>query len=83
MLRASSRPSSGAQQQHCYHHAPTVKSEATTAVVEFLMMGVRMPVICWAIYKCQVINLRNCCIWLVDVFDLCDDARTCKFYIYL
>jgi len=27
-------------QQHRYHHAPTVKSEATTAVVEFLMMGV-------------------------------------------
>jgi len=30
-------------QQHCYHHAPTVKPEAATAVVELLMMGVRMP----------------------------------------
>ena len=30
-------------QQHCYHHAPTVKPEAATAVVEFLMMGVRTP----------------------------------------
>ena len=29
-------------QQHCYHHAPTVKPEAATAVVELLMMGVRM-----------------------------------------
>jgi len=28
-------------QQHCYHHAPTVKPEAATAVVELLMMGVR------------------------------------------
>jgi len=30
-------------QQHCYHHAPTVKPEAATAVVELMMMGVRMP----------------------------------------
>jgi hypothetical protein len=28
-------------QQHCYHHAPTVKPEAATAVVELLRMGVR------------------------------------------
>ena len=72
MFRASSRPSSEAQQlqwqplvlplergvgrggadrpdndqQHCYHHAPTVKSEAATAVVELLMMGVRTPKAC-------------------------------------
>jgi len=30
-------------QQHCYHHAPTVKPEAATAVVELLMTGARMP----------------------------------------
>ena len=58
MFRASSRPSSGAQQlqqqplvlplepdhdqQHCYHHSPTVKPEAATAV-ELLMLGVRTP----------------------------------------
>jgi hypothetical protein len=76
MFRASSRPSSGAQQlqaqplllllerggssavgrgrasqpnhdqQHCYHHAPTVKPEAAFAVVELLMMGIRMPETC-------------------------------------
>jgi hypothetical protein len=28
-------------QQHCYHQAATVKSEAATAVVELLMTGVR------------------------------------------
>jgi hypothetical protein len=28
-------------QQHCCHHAPKVKPEVATAVVEFLMMGVR------------------------------------------
>jgi len=37
----ASRPNH--DQQHCYHHAPTVKPEAATAVVELLMMGVRAP----------------------------------------
>jgi hypothetical protein len=56
-------------QQYCYHHAPTVKPEIATAVVELLMMGVRTPKTRWAVHtsKCQVINLRNCCIWLVDL----------------
>jgi len=33
-------------QQHCYHHAPTVQPEAATAVVELLIMGVRTPETC-------------------------------------
>jgi hypothetical protein len=33
-------------QQHCYHHAPTLKPEAVTAVVELLMVGVRTPETC-------------------------------------
>jgi hypothetical protein len=33
-------------QQHCYHHAPKVKPEAATAVVNLLMMGVRTPETC-------------------------------------
>jgi hypothetical protein len=33
-------------QQHCYHHALTVKPKAATAVGELLMMGVRMPETC-------------------------------------
>jgi len=33
-------------QQHCYHHAPTVKPEAATAVVVLLKMGVRTPKTC-------------------------------------
>jgi hypothetical protein len=34
-------------------------------------MGVRTPVICWAVHtrKRQVINSRNCCICLVDLFE--------------
>jgi hypothetical protein len=34
------------EQQHCYHHAPTIKPEAATAVVELLKMGVRTPKTC-------------------------------------
>jgi hypothetical protein len=28
-------------QQHCYRHAPKVKAEAATILVDLLMMGVR------------------------------------------
>jgi hypothetical protein len=57
-------PAGRPNQQHCYHHAPTVRPEAATAVVELLMMGVRTPETCRAVHtiKRQVINLRNCCI---------------------
>jgi hypothetical protein len=33
-------------QQHCYHHAKTVKPEAATAVVVLLMIDVRTPETC-------------------------------------
>jgi hypothetical protein len=33
-------------QQHSYHPAPKLKPEAAAAVVEFLMMGMRMPETC-------------------------------------
>jgi hypothetical protein len=33
-------------QQHCYHHTPTVKLEAASVVVELLMMNVRTPETC-------------------------------------
>jgi hypothetical protein len=33
-------------QQHCYHHVPTVKPEAATAVDRLLMMDKRMPETC-------------------------------------
>ena len=45
------------------------KPQAATAVAELLMMGMRMPETCWTVFKQQVINLRNCCIWLVDSFE--------------
>jgi hypothetical protein len=46
-------------QQHCYYHAPKLKPEAATKVVELLMMGVRAPeTFCFA-NKHLVINWRN------------------------
>jgi len=45
------------------------KPEAATAVIELLMMGMRMPETCWAVFKRQAINLRNYCVWLVDSFE--------------
>ena len=44
-------------QQHCYHHATTVRPEAATAVVELLMTDMRMPETCWAVFERQTINL--------------------------
>jgi hypothetical protein len=47
------------EQQHVYHHDTKVKQEATTAVVEFLMMGVRTPETCWAVNKRQDSELEK------------------------
>jgi hypothetical protein len=35
--------------QHCYHHAPKIKPEAATVVVELLMMGVRTSETWWTV----------------------------------
>ena len=74
-------------QQHCYHHAPKVKSEAAAAVVELLMMGVRTPKTYWAVNKRQVINWRDYCIWLVDciwieLFTICDICISIYLFIF-
>jgi len=53
-------------QQHCYHQAPTVNQMLLLQLLQLLMMGMRIPETCWAVFKWQVINLRICCIWLVD-----------------
>jgi hypothetical protein len=41
------------------------KTEATTAVIELLVMGGKTPETCWAVNKHQDNKLKNCCIWLV------------------
>jgi len=53
-------------QQHCHHQAPTVNQRLLLQLLQLLMMGIRIPETCWAVFKWQVINLRICCIWLVD-----------------
>jgi hypothetical protein len=57
VVRPAGRPDH--DQQHCYYHAPTVKPEAATAVVEFVMMDVRKPETCCAVHKHQVIKLEK------------------------
>ena len=44
-------------------------TEAATAVHKLLMMGMRMPETCWAVFKRQAIKLGDWCIWLVDLFE--------------
>jgi hypothetical protein len=45
------------------------KPEAATAVYKLLIMGLRMPETCWAVFKRQAIILRDWCIWLVDLLE--------------
>ena len=63
---------------HRYHHAPKVKPEAATAVVELLIMGVRTPETCWAVNKRQVKILEKLLHLVGDLSELYDDARTYK-----
>jgi len=45
------------------------KPEAATAVYKLLMMGMRMPETCWAVFKQWATYLKDWCIWLVDLFE--------------
>jgi hypothetical protein len=53
------------------------KPEAATAVVELPIMGMKMAETCWAVFKSQVINWKNCCIWLVDSFEDIKTSMSC------
>jgi hypothetical protein len=44
------------------------EAAAVAAVDTLLMMGMRMAETCGA-FRRQAINLRNCCVWLVDLFE--------------
>jgi hypothetical protein len=57
-------------QKHCCHHAPKVKPEAATAVVELLMMGVRTPETCWAVNKLQDNKLEKLSHLVGDLFEI-------------
>jgi len=79
-------------QQHCYHQAPTVNQRLLLQLLLLLMMGMRMPETCWVVFKWQVINLRSCCILLVDSVETtwrrwpwrqrhCEPLKCCKLLI--
>ena len=57
-------------QQYYYHHAPKVKPEVATAVVELLMMGVRTPETCWTVNKRQANELEKMLYLVGDLFGL-------------
>jgi len=67
------------EQQHGYHHNTKVKPEAATAVVELLMMGMRMPETCWAVNRRQdnktgeIVASSGWFIWIVW---WCTDLQT-------
>jgi len=54
------------------------KTRGCQCSCKLLMMGEEAPETCWATHKRQVINLWNCCILLVNLFESYDDARTYK-----
>jgi hypothetical protein len=70
--------------RHDYHHDAKVKSEAATAVIEFLMMGGKTPETCWAVNKRQDNKLENCCIWLAIYFNYLKHflVHSTAFFIY-
>jgi hypothetical protein len=45
------------------------KPEAAIAVYKLLTLGKRMPETCWSVFERRAINLRDWCIWLVDLFE--------------
>jgi hypothetical protein len=48
------------------------------------MLGEEAPETCWATHKRQVVNLWNCCILLVNLFESYDDdARTYEHQILI
>ena len=63
-------------QQHCYYHAPTVKPEAATAVVELLMMGVRTSETCFILCVCVCVSICVCVCLCVCVC-VCVCASVC------
>jgi len=44
-------------------------------------MGGEAPETCWTTHKRPVINLWNCCIWLVDLFELPGNILTSLMFI--
>jgi hypothetical protein len=56
------------------------KTRGSQCSCMLLMMGGEAPETWWATHKRQVINLWNCCIWLVDLFE---SYKSYKYNIYI
>jgi len=56
-------------QQQCYHHVPTVNQRRLLQLISSWWWGMRMPETFWAVFKRQATNMRDWCIWLLDVFE--------------
>jgi len=54
------------------------KTRGSLCSCMLLMMDGETPETCWATQKRQVINLWDCCILLVELFESYDDARNCE-----
>jgi hypothetical protein len=61
-------------QQYCYHHAPKVKPEAATAVVEFLMISMSTHETCWTANKRQDNKLEKL-YYLVELLKWTEQAQ--------
>jgi hypothetical protein len=68
-------------QQHCYHHAPKVKPEAATAVVELLMMGedARNMLSCKYTSSNKLEKLLHLVGWFILIVWWCMDLQTLNF----
>ena len=58
----------------------TGKPEAVTAVYKLLMTCKRMPETRWAVFKRRTKNLRDWCIWLVDLFECISIVHYCTLW---
>ena len=68
-------------QQRPSRFSPSVKPETPNAVVCSWWWTGRRRKTFWATHKLHVINLWNCCILLVELFESYDDARTSECLI--
>ena len=53
-------------EQHCHHQAPTANQRLLLQLLSYWWWAWGFPKHVELVFKRQVINLRNCCIWLVD-----------------
>jgi hypothetical protein len=66
-------------QQHCYHHVPTVSQRQLLQLISSWWWAWGCPKKCWPVFKRQVIKVRDWCIWLVDLFEYWSKSTFCPY----